>query len=441
VRFAGAGATANLKLTDTLSLKSTTDYFHLTSSFDVDVDGVPAHVLNADNELDAGQFSQEFRLTGNYTRSHWLVGIYYLKIDPSSHNTLDLLGHPLVLEKFSYAYVSPTRSWAVFSHADYELSSSVALSGGLRFGFDRKSISGATVCTPGFSGGPFPGFPFTSTCDPTFPALAGTVQALPGFAAQLDKASWSGTAKLNWTPHPHLLVYGQISRGTRVGGFNSAGGFPTQFIVFQPETLVSYEGGLTWRAPNELLTLGASLFHYHYHNFQAFTADPQGATYTFNVEARNSGAEVSLNAQPFRGFTIDLGASYLHAIEEHVPLAGGFSDQPMPFAPRLRLTSSVRYEFGWLGGKAAIQADWRHTTEKSIEAVDYPFLRVPTEDVIDAEVSWTTADERVTLATSVEDLTGAPVVADRGDLTGILGGVQTMYGPPRWVRGTVTYNF
>jgi iron complex outermembrane recepter protein len=210
---------------------------------------------------------------------------------------------------------------------------------------------------------------------------------------------------------------------------------------FRPEALTSYEAGATWHSPSGAIALAGDLFHYHYQDFQTLAADQEGRTYTFNVEAAESGAELTLHAQPIGGLSLELGSAYLHAIEKNVAVAGRLIDQPMPFAPKWRLTSSLRYEFGCLGGQAAIQADWQHTTHKSILAIDYPFLRIPEQDVIDAEISWTTIDERVTIAARVDNLTDTPVIADRLDLTGLAGGVGNLYGPPRWARLTVTYKF
>jgi iron complex outermembrane receptor protein len=287
----------------------------------------------------------------------------------------------------------------------------------------------------------FTGLPFTSTCDPRFGTIAG-VRALPGFARRLDEDNWGAKAQLNWKLDTDLLLYAGVTRGTKAGGFNSAGTYPPQFIVFQPEALVDYEAGVKSRVLGGSTTLNAALFHYDYHNFQTYTADRLGNVYVFNIDAENDGCELTVDARPFAGFSVDLGVTYLHAIEKRVPMPGGYlADQPMPLAPRWRATAMVRYEFELLAGKVAVQTDWQHTAHKSTSAIDSPYSQIPTEDVADAEVSWTRDDGRLQIAARVDNLTGTAAVADRADFTILLGGVGWFYSPPRWYRGTVTYNF
>jgi iron complex outermembrane receptor protein len=440
VRLSGVSATASLKLNGALTLTSVTDYFRMTTDFGIDAGAAQVFLINGENQLQGQQFSQELRLVGNHNRFRWAAGLYYLAIDADTRNTYNASGQPVILTETIDNYVTPTRAWAAFGRAEYDLSSSLTIVGGLRYGVDRKSINSTTTCIPALLG-PFPGVPYTSTCDPTLPSLVGTVRALPGFTRDLNKGDWAGKLQLNWKPAPDLLLYAGITRGTKAGGFNSAGTYPPQFIVYQPETLIDYEAGAKVSAFRQSTNLKIALFHYDYRNFQTVAADTTGRTYARNVNAENDGAEATLGATPFAGFSLDLGATYLWAVEKHLPVLGRVVDQPMPFAPAFRSTATARYEREMLGGKAAIQADWQHTAHKTTQAVDVPYLRIPTEDVVDAELSWTTQDGHLTFAARADNLTGAPITGDVNDFTLVLGGVGRFYEPPRWFRGTVTYNF
>jgi iron complex outermembrane receptor protein len=205
--------------------------------------------------------------------------------------------------------------------------------------------------------------------------------------------------------------------------------------------VVDYEAGIKSRLFNHSTRLNAAIFHYDYRNFQTLAADPNGVTYVFNINARVNGAELSLDTQPLHGLTLNLGLAYLDAKEINVPVPGGFADQPMPEAPKWRVTSRVHYEVALAGGTVALQLGWQHTTQKSIQAIDYPLMRIPTQDEVDGEISWASSNNRMIFAVHVDNLTDALLQADGGDMTLILGGVARVYSPPRWVRGSVTYRF
>jgi iron complex outermembrane receptor protein len=440
VRLYGVTATAKLNLGDGITLSAMTDYLRLSSHFDIDFDGSSARLVTGTTGLHGQQFSEDLRLVGNEARARWLLGLYYLRIDPSATNVFDAPEHPIFLQTITDAYRAPSRAWAAYAHGEFDMSPQVTLAAGLRYGVDHKVIRNTTTCVSTVSG-PFPGFPFTSTCDPLYLVIAGTVHALPGFSARLNRSAWAGKLQVNWTPTAALTLYAQLARGTTPGGFNSAGGFPLDVITYRPSHVTSYEAGTKWRSPRWNLVLGADAFHYDYRDFQTNAADLLGRIYIFNINAVSTGAETTLHAEPVTGLGVELNAAYLDAVEKQVPLGGELTTQPMPFAPRWRLTSQVRYEFDWLGGRAALQADWQHTTRRSTIAVDSPMLRIPEEDVVDVLVSWATPRDRLTVAARVDNLTGAAVVDDRLDFSGLAGGVGTFYDPPRWFHLTATYDF
>jgi iron complex outermembrane receptor protein len=441
LRFFGTTATITATLNDALILTSISDYIHLTSHFDIDIDGTPLRIINGGSDISGKQFSQELRLSGHHTRFRWLAGFYYLKIDAQSRNSNDLSGHPLFLASYVDAYTTPAQAWAVFGQAEYDLSEKVTVIGGIHYGYDWKSINSHTTCNSVLNG-PLPGFPYTSTCDPNYFILFGTPRALPeGFFRQLNKSSWSGKAQLNWKPSADLLIYAGVTRGTRPGGFNSAGAYPAQFITYQPDSVVDYEAGVKSRLFNHSTRLNAAIFHYDYKNFQTLAADSNGFTYVFNINSRVNGVEASLDTQPLRGLSFNLEIAYLDAKEINLPVPGGFADQPMPEAPKWRVTSRAHYEVALAGGTAALQLSWQHTAHKSIQAIDYPLMRIPAQDEVDGEISWTSSNDRMILTIHVDNLTDAILQTDGGDMTLLLGGVARVYNPSRWVRGSVTYRF
>lgn len=237
-------------------------------------------------------------------------------------------------------------SYAFYGQASYEVSSTLNVTGGLRYSHDRKYGTETTriLCfgLPACVGVPPEVFPLL--IDLTGPAagvvatgLGGaginrisegvkgrtTYDPANGFASREYDASWSavtGTAKAEWTPDEDTLVYGSYAKGYRSGGFN-IGIFTviSQLPYSDKESVDSFELGLkrTW---GRALQTNLAIYNYDYKNLQipitriAGTAIGSTTTSFYNApKSRSRGFEAEVLWQPIENLQIVGTYAYIDA--------------------------------------------------------------------------------------------------------------------------------
>jgi iron complex outermembrane receptor protein len=154
------------------------------------------------------------------------------------------------------------------------------------------------------------------------------------------------------------------------------------------------------------------------------------------------GAEVELTIRPMRGVTLSSSLAYLDAIAHDVSsnLLGtgvNLGDQRMPQSPKWSGGGLVRYEFDALSGIVGLQADARFSSRRYFNTVNHPAL-VDNEDfVVNARISYATADDRWEFALWGRNLTNTTVYASGFDLAGTNGSTPLAVAPPRWFGGSI----
>ena len=250
----------------------------------------------------------------------WILGAYAYYEDAHQESHFGNAAQPQMLTPFGAApnpsgdYVTAisdlnTKSYAVFGQADYAVTDTITLTGGLRYSQDEKygseqlRVLGYGII-PGISlGGSGALAPVIDLTAATVsyadaPGVASTVEIDPdtGLARRRLAADWSalsGVAGIQWQPDASTNYYARYSRGYKSGGFN-AGGI-SQFPLTGKETLDAYEVGVK-KAIGDQLQLNASYFYYAYDGLQApLDVVENGVRLTrfFNIEdSRAQGVEL-----------------------------------------------------------------------------------------------------------------------------------------------------
>ena len=301
-------ANDNLKLT---SISSYEDYKRYSP---VDLDGTSLAVLS---QISTGQiktFFQELRVsetvagTGNIT-----VGANY------QHDKLEELDHFFLLigtnrviggHDFDSENTQTATSKGVFASGDFPVSSQLSIVGGVRYSEIDRSYSG---CTKDIGDG---------QAATAFNALLGT-NVQPGgcltiesnfqpglFISELnqDNVSWRGG--LDYKPAPNLLLYANVSRGFKAGGFQAlpAGTFTSLKPVVQ-EQLTAYETGFKAGLFDRRVQLNGAAFYYDYKDKQirSIAIDPitGSSEALINIpKSRVAGFELSAAVHPLNGLSI-----------------------------------------------------------------------------------------------------------------------------------------
>jgi iron complex outermembrane receptor protein len=185
-----------------------------------------------------------------------------------------------------------SKTYAAFADATWNITDRLRLLGGLRFSKDSEESTQRNYLQLNIPNVPLP---------PTFTC-----------PLQTNKVDWSSTTPrigVQYDLNDSANVYGTVSRGFKVGGFNP---FACN-NVFEPEKLTSYEAGIKTRLFDRTLTLNASAFYYDYTNLQLNQTVGLAILIKNAPAAEIKGLEVEATWQPDEHWTINGNVSLLDA--------------------------------------------------------------------------------------------------------------------------------
>jgi iron complex outermembrane receptor protein len=393
----------DLDITDSLTLTSLTSYSDFKQRQGDDGDGLPLSLQ--DLPLNRGRiksFAQEVRLSnGSKAAFRWVFGGNYshsridqlvdLDIrDSSSNETLGIaLGYPI--SSAFYSSFQTAESYAAFGNAEYDIGDTLTLKAGARY---TKSINVAKLCNADTSGlptnvgsffydvlygGAFGTYP-TGACFPTNDLGVvnnGVAPGTPGqFKGRLSEDNVSWRAGVDWKPRPGMLLYANLAKGYKTGGFPalSSNSF-SQYIPVKQESVMSYETGFKATLIDRTLQFNGAAFYYDYTNKQLrskVVVVPFGALDVLQNIPKSTikGFELELNATPTRGLTVNTAFTYVNAkIDQFVGinaagLAADFAGSSVPYTPKFQIGTNIDYKFaltdslsGFIGASINFRSD------------------------------------------------------------------------------------
>lgn len=262
------------------------------------------------NEHDK-QASAEVRLGNDGEVLKWVVGGYYFNEHQSN-----IRGLPLqrVLQGIT-AQNTPDfdqriRSYAFFGQATYSLTNELRVTGGLRYTYERKLLSGllssygfrnaAGACTAG------------RVFDPQTVAVPLFCRLDVPLSGRLSYNSVTYKAGLEYDVGPYSMAYANISTGFKSGGFYSAPPPNT----FRPEKLTAIEGGVKNRFLENRLQVNVEAFYWRYRDHQEAHIGPTviPGFFTFVTEnagrAESYGSDLDMIYRPTAWDEINLKVQY-----------------------------------------------------------------------------------------------------------------------------------
>ncbi|MFT4025680.1 MAG: TonB-dependent receptor [Novosphingobium sp.] len=371
----------------------------------------------------AEQYSQELRLAGENGPATWTLGAYYFDYEVQGYQRRTTSA--AVGPRPPVYYDLQSNSWAVFANVDFALTPQLTATGGIRYTEENKLYDlNNTDTGPVFN--------------------VGTV----GDLAKRDDNNVSFNARLSWKPSSSQLYYIGVARSYKAGTFNVGyTSIATSAISVRPEKLTSYEAGAKFFSANGRYSLSAAVFHYDYKDSQAYQFDGVAlSSTTFNRDAKITGAELEISAQPIAGLKLRGSLSYLDAKLLKVQLPGLANNGPivdtqMPLAPKWSGNLSASYSFAApFGGNFGIQGDVSFKSSQYFDAFNSPSQKEGAYAVANARVSWTNANDSLTLAVFADNVADKRYRTAAFDLA-FLGMATEVWAKPRWFGGSVTYRF
>jgi len=250
VRAYGGAVHAELRLSDTMTVKNIAAYRKDKSFAPIDFDSLPAADVDVPAIYKNKQFSNELQLLYEGSRIQGVAGFYYL--DANAHNVFDVIlatTSPVALPGLTAATFGDvdTKTWAAFADLTYKFTDQFSLALGGRYTVDKRD---ATVIRANYLNGPSP-------------ALGGNGVQLgaltSNFRGEKTFKEFTPRASLTFQPNDQNTLYVSYSKGFKGGGFDPRGlstaapdlnGDGTRsadeifdYFLFEPEKVTSYEAG------------------------------------------------------------------------------------------------------------------------------------------------------------------------------------------------------
>lgn len=442
---------------------------------------VPGFLVD-DNEHDK-QTSFEARLSNESDRLKWVIGAYYFNEDQSNQSGRKLL---TVLQGVNAQTVpdfnARIRSYAGFGQATFSVTDAFRLTGGLRYTYERKTQNGSTS-TYTFPAATPTGCPTTGDPANDFQFDPATVQ-IPLFCrldialtGRLTYKSWTYKAGFEYDLAPRSMLYGNVSTGFKSGGFFAA---PPPNI-FRPEKLMSFELGIKNRFFDNRLQLNAEGYYWRYRDHQEAHLGPTSIPgfFTFITEnagrAKSYGADVDLVflATPNDQISVKVqynkssydSFSYSHPTFAFGPPVTGCqvgavvagqqtvdcSGFQLVRSPTWTGTASYDHTFELADGAKIVAGARTQFASSSYLSIDFlPTTKQDSYATVDADLSYTTRDGRMTITGYVRNITNegvltqafhSPFISANNPLADAGGLILASIRPPRTYGARLRLNF
>ncbi len=341
----------------------------------------PAQVSSFSN---SDWWSQELRLDGESGKLRYIAGLYYFHEQAQTNEGINLFPPmPLGWANFND---QTQRSYAAFGHLQYALTDKLSASAGVRYSGEDKELKfkyfhlGA-MATATYN----PALNILSILQGNPAAYPNELTAAPGSTAfSVANGSWKPLTwqfGLDYKAAPDLMVFGNLARGFRSGGFNGRASSGAATNGFNPEYTTSYELGLKSSFANNRVLFNASTFYTDYKDLQqtilTCTRDASGACVlsagglpSFSPIVANAAAATLMGGEAelkvaMGALRFDGAVGYVHAKFKDVnPLAtqatGLNTNSKMPFVPKLTGSLGVQYDIAMGDGRLTPRLDYTY---------------------------------------------------------------------------------
>ncbi len=441
----GASGTLTWDISDNMTLTSITDYTDVQNQFVGDSDG--SRLLNAHFMLDsdARHYIQELRLAGERERMNWTAGFFYmdLRADDSSGAPLGLCGLiPGCLRGpngdiygLDAPYTTEKESWSIFGHVEYQLTDRLSAILGVRYIDEKVDHTYENNAVE------FPEGGRTANEINKNPNIIATAGA---FEKTYDKGLWSARVGLDWTISDDLLFYASWNRGVKGGAFNSPFDYATflgtygdpDAVDIKEETLNAFEAGIKSTIFDGRARLNVGGYYYDYKNYQGFQFVNFSAL-IINSDAESYGFEAELHASPNSQLDLLFGVAFN---DSEIDLQSGLL-LPAVQSPKWNLNGMARYEWPAFLGNVSIQGDFHYRSKHIFDLGGAPYSSESGYWIVNTRVSYVTENERWEGSFFVDNVFDEEYRSVSFDLAGAFGHIGNYYGKPRWIGGSIKYNW
>ncbi|MEI9988614.1 MAG: TonB-dependent receptor [Rhizomicrobium sp.] len=319
--FYSIAGRVDYRFNDNISATSLTAFNHVKRDGVNDWSGAPYEILVQNEVGHIGSFSEELRLQGDTDTVHWMVGGYYANDtifdgdrtmlgQNSSALLIRSLGEVLLatppFNAINTFGTTPTQmaqafrtfgdrgtidsnTWSAFVNADWQLTDTLKLTGGIRYTQDHQTFAG---CSFDVNGNLATSVNIVNRT--LFPLIYGVATPAPigtgdcvsfnpatdSFGVineKLDEDNLAWRIAADWQVSPGTLLYASVSKGYKAGNIPIiAANIASQEVPAKQERLLSYEVGVKTALADGKVQLNLAAFYYDYGDKQlsVLFADP-----------------------------------------------------------------------------------------------------------------------------------------------------------------------
>lgn len=443
-------------LSDSLMMTSITSYFDSEAiGIPFDADTFTARVLEFEEPAEFEYLAQEFRLNGMSDQVDWFVGASFrteevatnTQLRYSDFDVIDLLlGAPCaafqpdfgacnaqVVEP-SFA-VAENDSWGIYGDVTWHATDRLDITAGARYSNDEKDMEQNT--------------PWQGANSVTAALLGDNLLELTTagvLTASEDWSDFSPRLAISYHVRDHVMVYANVSKGYKAGGFNSGpdrpmgslGAGDRQAILdFEPEESLAYEVGFKTTLANQRLQLNGALFLIDYQDLQVETF--KGLSFAIdNVsDAESMGLELEAQWLATENLEFMLSYAYLDAELKDGSLADpdlpsgsvDISGQTMFNAPENSFAATAMYSQPTDWGSIDLRIGYSYIDDQLL--ADYllagdSFFYIGSHDVWNVRIAATGSNQRWGVALIGENLGDERWFTQLRDPAGITQGVPNI---------------
>jgi iron complex outermembrane receptor protein len=396
-----------------------------------DADQLPINGLALDETQIDKQFSQELQLQSTGSGPFkWVAGAFYFhsigRYDPIRTSGAFLASPFFPLQAVDLYVDQRLDSYAGYAQGTYAIDDATNITAGLRFTSDhRKIVESQTLTVAGF---PVPQAPVSE-------------------AKTFNKLTWRLAIDHRFSPD--VMAYASYNRGFKSGSF-APDTFP--IAVLEPETLDAFEVGLKTELFDRKVRFNVAAFYYDQKNLQV-NQIVQGVLLVYNASGSTSyGIDADLQARVTSNFTINAGASYLHARYKTflnafelfpLPTGGNSFDQNgnatgnrLQNTPDSTINAGATYDIPTSSGKFTLAANFYHNSGYFADPQNR--LRQAPYELVDASVSWVSPDGHMLIRVWSKNLTNSFYYQQTNPLNV---GDNYVAAAPRTFGGTIGFKF
>jgi len=493
----GGAMLVEYQVSDKVTLKNILSYRKDESYQQIDFDSLPVVDVDVPVLYKNDQFSEELQLLYTGDTLNGVLGFYYL--DATAFNEFDVvlgqLGDLISLPGLNANTLGDvaTATWSVFGDFTFDLANSFGLDTGLelsiggRYTNDKRT---STILRRTFLGGN----------SETFGGNAFLIATTSNFNGTKTYKDFTPRASLSWQPNSDQTLYISYSEGFKGGGFDPRAqstaapdldnngtvseGEIFEFINFEPEKIITYEGGIKSTWAEGRINTNLAVFYSDYTNVQVpgsigVDTDGDGINDSFSGVTTNAGiasftgVEFESKAILAQGMSIEgdslvadfalgwIDAQYDEFFTAVTDATSGLTSlqnladqrviQNTPkWSTNLRLTYNRPTEMFSTNGNLSFSGAWSYKSLTHQFEVQNSFLDQPGYSLFDASIVWTSDDGLYQIGIHGKNLTDEEYkvagylfanAAGTASTLGLEGIDSAFYGPPRTVTVTVGMRF